>query len=152
MSYPSDRQPATADHTSRDHTSSHQHFGTGRFEMSLLQQGCVLVTVDGELDAANANELVDFALRGIEHADRVIIDLSRLRFFATAGCAALLDFQGRCADEKIRWAVVSSPAVDRALRICDPDATLPIRTDIDGARAIVCAEPAKLLQLIPESR
>jgi len=72
-------------------------------------------------------------------------------FFATAGFTALHTLNVECAGKDIRWAVVSSPAVDRLLRICDPDSALPICADAADALTTVHTEPPRLLQLVPES-
>lgn len=141
----SDIQPATPEHTPERISCA-----AAEFEMSWTQDSTAIVAVDGELDATNCDRLVDFALRD-RHTHRLIIDLSRVNFFATAGFTALHTLNVRCASGEIRCAVVTSPAVDRLLRICDPDAALPICADGTAALTAVHAEPPRLLQLVPES-
>ena len=124
---------------------------TALFEISWPQPSTAIVAVQGELDAANGAQFVDFALRNAENTDRMVIDLSGLTFFATAGFTALHTLNVQCVGEEIRWALVPSPAVDRLLRICDPDSALPICSDVDGALTAVHNDPPRLLQLVPES-
>lgn len=122
-----------------------------QFERSRPQQSTVVVSAHGELDAANCNELVDFSLVDSEQTQWLVLDLTGLSFFATAGFSALHTLNVRCAGENIRWALVPSLAVDRLLRLCDPDSTLPICVDTATALTAVHAEPPRLLELIPET-
>ncbi len=147
MSYVSDVKPVPP-----SDTPDRLGCGTAQFEISWPQPSTAIVTVRGELDAANGNQFVDFALSHSAHTDRLVIDLSGLGFFATAGLAALHELNVQCAGKQIRWAVVSSLAVDRVLRICDPGAALPICVDAADALTTVHTEPPpRLLQLVPES-
>lgn len=113
---------------------------------------CVAVTADGELDASNANKLADYVQRCFTHSTSVIVvDLSGLKFFGTAGFSALHLINVRCAGANLRWAVVPGTAVSRLLRICDPDNTLPL---VKSVRAMSddSPDPNQLFQLIPQPR
>lgn len=123
-----------------------------QFATKWLQPKMAMVTAHGELDAANAQEFVDYALRHAHHTDRLVLDLSGVGFFGTAGFSALHTVNVRCAGEKISWAVVPSSAVTRLLRICDPDSTLPICSSVDSALSELQTEPRRLLQLVSKSR
>jgi anti-anti-sigma factor len=111
-----------------------------------------VITAIGELDAANAQEFVDYSLQHAAHIDRLVLDLTGVDFFGTAGFSALHTLNVRCAAEKIEWALTPSAAVTRLLRICDPDSALPICDTVDAALAAVQGEPRRLLQLVPKSR
>jgi anti-anti-sigma factor len=111
-----------------------------------------VITVVGELDAANAAQFVDYALRHAAQTDRLVLDLTGVEFFGTAGFSALHSMNVRCAGEKIEWALAPSPAVTRLLRICDPDSALPICTDVDTALSAVQGEPRRLLKLVSKPR
>ncbi|MDZ4270964.1 MAG: STAS domain-containing protein [Mycobacterium sp.] len=123
---------------------------TARFEHSSPQPSITVVTAHGELDAANADELIDYALGHRGDTDRLVVDLSALTFCATAGFTALHTLHAQCVGANIQWALLPSPAVKRLLRICDPDAALPISADIQEALAAGHAEQPRLLQLVPE--
>lgn len=125
---------------------------TAHFATRWLQPSMAVITAHGELDAANAQEFVDYALRHAPHTDRLVLDLTGVGFFDTAGFSALHTVNVRCAAEKIEWALAPSPAVSRLLRICDPDSALPICESVDAALAAVQGEPRRLLQLVPKSR
>jgi anti-anti-sigma factor len=111
-----------------------------------------VITAHGELDAANAQEFVDYALRHAPHTERLVLDLGGVDFFGTAGFSALHSVNVRCAGEKIEWALVPSSAVTRLLKICDPDSALPICGSVDAALSAVQGEPHRLLQLVSKPR
>ena len=122
------------------------------FATRWLHPSMAVITAHGELDAANAQEFVDYALRHAPETERLVLDLSGVEFFGTAGFSALHSVNVRCAGEKIQWAMVPSAAVTRLLRICDPDSALPISSSVDTALAAVQGEPRRLLQLVSKSR
>jgi len=80
----------------------------------------------------------------------MVIDLSGLTFFATAGFTALHTLNVQCVGAEIRWALVPSAAVDRLLRICDPDSALPVCADVEQALTTVRRDPPRLLELVSE--
>jgi anti-anti-sigma factor len=122
------------------------------FATRWLHPSMAVITAHGEVDAANAQEFVDYALRHAPQTERLVLDLSGVEFFATAGFSALHSVNVRCAGEKIQWAIVPSSAVTRLLRICDPDSALPISSSVDTALSAVQGEPPRLLQLVSKSR
>lgn len=125
---------------------------TAHFATRWLQPSMAVITAHGDVDAANAQEFVDYALRHAPHIDRLVLDLSGVDFFGTAGFSALHTLNVRCVAEKIEWALAPSLAVTRLLRICDPDSALPICHSVDAALGAVQGEPHRLLQLVPKSR
>ncbi|HEX2284182.1 MAG TPA: STAS domain-containing protein [Mycobacterium sp.] len=125
---------------------------TAHFATRWLEPSMAVVTAHGELDAANAQEFVDYALRHAAHMNCLVLDLSGIEFFGTAGFSALHTLNVRCAGESIEWAMAPSPAVSRLLRICDPDSALPIRPGVEAALAAVQGEPRRLLQLVSKPR
>ena len=114
----------------------------------------VVITAHGELDASNASQLADYVESCIAHSTSVIVDLSSLEFFGTAGFSALHLINVRCAGANLRWAVVPGKAVSRLLRICDPDNTLPLVESVDAMpdAANENAESNRLFQLTPQPR
>ncbi len=122
------------------------------FATRWLQPNTAVITAHGEIDAANAQEFVDYALRHRDRIDRLVLDMSGVDFFGTSGFSALHTLNVRCAGDSITWASVPSAAVTRLLRICDPDSTLPFYAGVDNALSAVQGEPRRLLQLVPQTR
>lgn len=122
------------------------------FATRWLHPTMAVITAHGDLDAANAQEFVDYALRHAPETEGLVLDLSGVEFFGTAGFSALHSVNVRCAGEKIQWAMVPSSAVTRLLQICDPDSALPIFGSVDTALSSVQGAPRRLLQLVSKSR
>jgi anti-anti-sigma factor len=125
---------------------------TAHFATRWLRPSMAVITAHGEIDAANAQQFVDYALRHSTRIDRLVLDLTGVEFFGTAGFSALHSVNVRCAGEKIEWALAPSSAVTRLLRICNPDSALPICASVDTALSAVQGEPRRLLQLVPKAR
>ncbi|MGV0786877.1 STAS domain-containing protein [Mycolicibacterium sp. XJ2] len=131
-----------SDETRDCHTA---HFATRR-----VQPDTAIVSAHGEIDAANSQEFVDYAMRHATELERIVVDLSGVEFFGTAGFSALHTLNVRTAGEKVEWALLPSASVSRLLRICDPDAALPVCDSIETALADG-KSTKPLLQLVPES-
>jgi anti-anti-sigma factor len=125
---------------------------TAHFATRWLQPDTAVITAHGEIDAANSQEFVDYALRHGDSISRLVLDMSGVDFFGTSGFSALHTLNVRCAGEAIEWASVPSSAVSRLLRICDPDSTLPFYGGVEAALSAVHGEPRRLLQLVAQPR
>jgi anti-anti-sigma factor len=123
---------------------------TGRFTAE-WGSSFVVITAHGELDASNSNQLADYVQRCAAHSKSVVLNLSDLEFFGTAGFSALHTINVRCAGADVRWAVIPSKAVSRLLRICDPDSTLPLAESVADA-IDENDQPRRLFQLVPQPR
>jgi anti-sigma B factor antagonist len=88
----------------------------GEFSVRVRQvAGATVVTVVGEVDLDTAPEL-EFKLTRAD--EPVVLDLSGVTFFASAGVACLLSGQRRPH-------IVPSPAVKKVLTLADLDDVLP---------------------------
>ncbi|MDQ2637881.1 MAG: STAS domain-containing protein [Actinomycetota bacterium] len=129
------------------------HCRTARFATRWLEPDTAVISAHGEIDAANAREFVNYALRHAGQINRLVLDLSGVEFFGTAGFSALHMFNVRCVGEQIDWALASSTGVARVLQICDPDLALPTYDSVDAAvSAVQDDSQPPLLQLIPKPR
>jgi anti-anti-sigma factor len=120
---------------------------TAHFATQWPNPSTAIVTVDGEIDAVNAIAFVDHALRDADRMRDVVIDLTGVTFFGSAGFAALHTLNVRCASAGIGWEFVPGKAVSRLLRICDPESSLPVRRSVETA----AEAPRRLLQLVAQS-
>jgi anti-anti-sigma factor len=134
---------------------SWQQSRTAQFSARREASGTV-ITVDGELDAANADQLAVYVQRSVMRSKRVILDLRGLDFIGTAGFSVLHRINVVCSGAQVYWAMVASQAVSRLLRVCDPDGTLPVTTPAD--EPLLDSGPwagndarRPLLQLVPQS-
>jgi anti-anti-sigma factor len=90
-----------------------------------LNSTVVRISASGDIDASNTAELLDFVLRRGANCRSLILDLSKVTFFATAGFSALRTIELRSSRASVSWTLVDGPAVSRVLGICDPERTLP---------------------------
>jgi anti-anti-sigma factor len=109
-----------------------------------------IITVHGELDASNAAAFADHIDECAAAGTHLVLDLSPLQFFGTAGFSALHTINVRCANASARWAMVTGEAVSRLLRVCDPDHTLPVADSVVEAVELLDREPRRLLELVAE--
>ncbi|RAV07666.1 anti-sigma factor antagonist [Mycolicibacterium sp. GF69] len=129
----------------------HRDCHTAHFATHWVQSDTAIITAQGEIDAANAQAFVEYALRDAAQLNHLVVDLSGVDFFGTSGFSALHTLNVRAAGENIDWDMLPSPSVSRLLRICDPDATLPVRASTE-TRSSAASANRSLLQLVPESR
>lgn len=140
---PAAAEPAAATVVPSEPWESH----TARFCVHWGRSGAV-VSVVGELDAANADDLANYVQRCAAYCEWLVLDLTELEFMGTAGFSVLHTINTRCAGTDVQWALVPGAATTRLLRICDPDTTLP--TAKSGASALARVQDRRLLQLVPQ--
>jgi len=84
-----------------------------------------VVTITGDVDAANTDEILDFASLFIPTGNTVTLDLSGVGFFAAQAVSLLNAVDGLCRTAEVSWVLIPSHAVSRVLRLTNRDATLP---------------------------
>ncbi|QJY48815.1 STAS domain-containing protein [Pseudonocardia broussonetiae] len=92
----------------------------------------VVCEVRGEIDVSNVGELHAGLAEAFARGRAVVVDLSRVHFFASAGIRALFD---ACADHSPDrpMAVVTGPGVRTILRICGLASVAPCLSDREAA-------------------
>jgi len=95
-----------------------------------LSDTTVLVAVKGEVDAANSRALSDYVERQVARWPELVLDLSGVEFFGTAGFATLHHVNVICAQYRATWALRVGPELRRFLKICDPDDLLPVEDPV----------------------
>lgn len=100
-----------------------------------LSATTVLVAAFGEIDAASAGRLSEAVEHHLTGYRQLVLDLSRLEFFGTAGYSVLHRVHSRCARAGVDWVLVPGPEVQRLTRVCDPDGLLPTAPNIVSAVA-----------------
>jgi len=84
-----------------------------------ITSNCVIIAVDGELDASNATSLSSYIERHQFIADRLYLDLREVTFCGTAGLAVLYRVKHQRDEHGAYWRVLASPAVRKLLRVCN---------------------------------
>ncbi|OBI15530.1 MULTISPECIES: STAS domain-containing protein [unclassified Mycobacterium] len=79
------------------------------------RQLATVVTIRGEIDALNADQVGDHIRRFILGEDRVVLDMGDVSQFAEAGISLLETFDEDCRAAGVQWTLVASPAVAESL-------------------------------------
>ena len=112
-----------------------QRLGRAVFSAQDLAAARVLIAVTGDVDATNSHAFGRFVHRHTRVSKQLILDLTGVDFFGSQGFAALHYISVQCARRDVDWMIVGGRTVRRILRVCDPDAELPLVEDIAAALA-----------------
>jgi anti-anti-sigma factor len=93
-----------------------------------LSAAVVRISVRGDVDASNSAEVLDYVFRRGANCHSMIVDLTEVSFFGTAGFSTLQTIDQRCTDASVSWMLIPGRAVSRVLSVCDPRRTLPCET------------------------
>ncbi len=104
----------------------------------------VLLVARGEIDAATAPEVFTAITARLAGYRQLVLDLSRVEFFGTAGYSLLHRVHALCARTAMDWVLVAGPEVQRLLRRCDPDPVFPTAPNIVSAVAALTYGPHRL--------
>jgi anti-anti-sigma factor len=125
---------------------------TLRLASRQLRSSIAVIGAHGDIDASNADTLMEYTRGHLMRCRGLILDLRDLDFFGTEGFSALHRVSVCCARAGIGWAVVSGEAVSRVLRICDPEGLLPAACTVEAAMATVQDQPHRPPQPIASRR
>lgn len=108
-------QAAATQHLTRDRAI---------YTTQAIPPSTVVIAVEGELDAANTAQFSDYIQLRLRKADKLVLDLSGVTFFAAEAFSAVHKVSVQAAGADVQWHLLTSPPVDRMLQICDPDHAL----------------------------
>jgi len=121
-----------------------------RLDTSELTPAVVVISAHGDIDASNADGLLDGVRHALGRHHGVIIDLSAVKFFGTEGLSVLDEIDGTL-EQPDRMAVVPSSAVTRVLRLRASASTLITAFDVDAALAAMESQLRPVLHLVAEA-
>ncbi|UQX11572.1 STAS domain-containing protein [Candidatus Mycobacterium methanotrophicum] len=103
-----------------------------------------VVTITGEIDAANSDRVRESAIRMVPVANAsMILDLSGVDFFAAQAISILIAVDGACRGAEVPWTLVPSRIVTRVLRLTGCGICLPTASSAPEAlRQLTAAAPA----------
>ncbi len=99
--------------------------------------GLTLISISGEIDASNVDEVSRRASEVASDCHALIVDLAEVDFIAVDGLHALFVFHMRCALTGKTWALIASRAVSRLLRLAERARPLPVVGSATEALLIV---------------
>jgi anti-anti-sigma factor len=107
--------------------------GRARYGAHLYFPALLIVTVEGEVDAANRRDLGRYIERRLRPTTQLLVDMRAVEFFGAQGFSALHFVSVCCNRFDVDWIVVGSRCVRRLLGILDPEHELPTADDFDSA-------------------
>ena len=116
---------------------------TARWACRRLKSSVIVISADGDIDAANAATLREYPLRCVGRSRGLILDLRGVEHFGTEGFSALRGLYVCCLGTGTGCAVVPGAAVSRALRIYDPQGSLPAAHTVAAATASFADLPVR---------
>jgi anti-anti-sigma factor len=84
-----------------------------------------VMSIGGEIDATNADLLRDHVTRRVPDGAALIVDMVETDFIGVDGLRTLFTVNLECLRNDTRWALISSRAVQRLLRIGDREHLVP---------------------------
>ncbi|MGO9382463.1 MAG: STAS domain-containing protein [Mycobacterium sp.] len=93
----------------------------------------MVLTITGDIDASNIDRLSAYATRLVPVGNALLLDMSGVSFLAEQGISILIAVDDACSSAELPWAVVTSHAVDGALRISQDDDILPTASSVPDA-------------------
>jgi anti-anti-sigma factor len=114
-------------------TDGAESSGRARYAAHLYFPALLIVTVEGEVDAANRRDLGRYIERQLRPTTQLLLDMRAVDFFGAQGFSALHFVSVCCNRFDVDWVVVGSRSVLRLLAILDPDRELPLTNDFDSA-------------------
>jgi anti-anti-sigma factor len=84
-----------------------------------------VVTISGEIDATNSDELSHQVVAMVPDDGAVIVDMVETDFIGIDGLRALFALNMECMRTDTRWALIASHAVHRLLRVGDREQLIP---------------------------
>jgi anti-anti-sigma factor len=92
-----------------------------------------VLTITGDIDARNIDRVSVYATRLVAAGSALLLDLSGVGFFAAQGISVLIAVDDACRRVELPWALVTSHAVDRMLRLSERDEILPAASSVADA-------------------
>ena len=108
--------------------------GFGRARMTAKAfDGLTVISLSGDIDASNAEPVSEHIRGFVTLRCPIVLDLSDLDFLGVEGIRGLFALGEACAGAKAGWAVVTSHAVRRLLRVADREGRVPAARSVTEA-------------------
>lgn len=104
--------------------SPHRPRDRATYTAQTVPPSTVLITVEGELDAANTAHFDDYLRVRLGNTEKLVLDLSGVTFFAAEAFSAVHKVSVEAARQGVRCHLLTCAPVDRMLQICDPEHAL----------------------------
>jgi anti-anti-sigma factor len=102
----------------------------------------MVLTISGEVDAANALHVRRQICRYVTAGQRLVIDMSGVEFLAVQGLQDLFELAEEFGSADVRWMLVASGAVRKPMQICGLDNSLPAVDSLSEALQSFATRPS----------
>ncbi|MBO0678383.1 STAS domain-containing protein [Mycolicibacterium sp. S2-37] len=115
------------------------HYGNPAFDCdgvrmrARCRQLATVVTVTGDIDAANVARVADYARRFVLAEKPFVLDLSAVNSFAAEALSMFYDLDAQCAVAGVEWSLVGSQPVLQALRSSGALDEMPVTASVPEA-------------------
>ncbi|KZS59445.1 sulfate transporter [Mycobacterium kansasii] len=92
-----------------------------------------VLTILGDIDAVNIDEVSKYLRRFILEDHPVVLDLSGVSYFSAAGISLLQTLDENCHAAGVQWSLVAGPAVRQLLGDNRADAPFPLTGSVHEA-------------------
>lgn len=92
-----------------------------------------VVTIRGRIDSANVDQVSEQARRYVLAKEPVVLDLSGVTSFTSAGIWLLCVIDGDCRAAGVEWTLIEGTTVGELLSDFDHDAKFPTAPSVDQA-------------------
>jgi anti-anti-sigma factor len=92
-----------------------------------------VLTISGDIDTRSIDRVTAYATALVPVGNALLLDLSGVTFFAAQSISVLIAVDDACHSAELPWALVTSHAVDRVLRISEDDNILPVASSVPDA-------------------
>lgn len=109
-----------------------------------------VVTIRGEIDAVNVDQVGEYVRRFVLNDNPVVLDLSAVTHFSSAGIALFGVLDEECRGAGVEWMIVANPIVSALLGDCsDPaEAPFPVTRSVHEALRYVAEGINRRRQLV----
>jgi anti-anti-sigma factor len=115
------------------------HYGNPAFDCdgvrmrARCRQLATVVTVTGDIDAANAERVTEYAKRFVLAEKPFVLDLSGVSSFAAEALSIFYDLDAQCEQTGDEWSMVGSQPVLQALRASGSLDDMPVTASVPEA-------------------
>ena len=113
------------------------------------RQLATVVTVDGDIDASNVQQVTQYATRYVLAEKPFVLDLSAVNSISPHGISLIFALDDKCDAAGLEWELVANPAIlDSIGHDVDPT-TLPVSGSVARALAHFADVPRRRRRLLP---
>lgn len=109
------------------------------------REGVIVISIDGDVDSFNVDRVDEYARAFLRAGRPMVLDLSQTIFFCARGGGFLIEFDEKCREAGLVWALVMSQSVERVIRILEAEVALPVSISLVHALGTIKNRPVPSL-------